>query len=484
MGRFLAVVGLVLVACGPKIGNGNGDDGDGGVTCPSPGATQPCYDGPAGTSGVGPCVGGTQTCGADHQWSACTGEVVPTGEICANGIDDNCNGMTDEDVDTDGDGFTTCGGDCCDSINDGCGNDPAKVNPGAFESPGNMIDDDCDGMVDNVAAAACDTGLASNSATGLDYAKAIELCQTATLADKKWGVLSASFTKADGTGAPNAIQHSIRTAFGAIPVQGGASYAVLSTGAAAAPTQTNPSYVPFQGGDVIGTTSGMPADWLTLNNNNLPNAPGCPDPTGGTTANDPVMLTLKIRVPTNAKSFSLRSNFMSSEYPEWTCSPFNDFFVVLLDSTFAGMPANPHDKNLAFYMSAANQIYPVGVNLAHGDTGLFTVCTNGTTGCATSSGAVQGTISTCTMVAELTGTGMDGLNPAPAFAGDPGYCGTNNQVGGGTGWLVTSGNVVGGEVITLRIALWDTSDGYYDSIAILDNFTWSIDAAQPGTVIF
>jgi hypothetical protein len=88
------------------------------------------------------------------------------------------------------------------------------------------------------------------------------------------------------------------------------------------------------------------------------------------------------------------------------------------------------------------------------------------------------------MVAELTGTGMDGLNPAPAFAGDPGYCGTNNQVGGGTGWLVTSGNVVGGEVITLRIALWDTSDGYYDSIAILDNFTWSIDAAQPGTVIF
>ena len=40
-------------------------------------------------------------------------------------------------------------------------------------------------------------------------------------------------------------------------------------------------------------------------------------------------------------------------------------------------------------------VYPVGVNLAHGDTGLFTVCTNGTTGCATSSGAVQGTISTC-----------------------------------------------------------------------------------------
>jgi hypothetical protein len=48
---------------------------------------------------------------------------------------------------------------------------------------------------------------------------------------------------------------------------------------------------------------------------------------------------------------------------------------------------------------------------------------------------------------------------------------------------VTQGNVVGGETITLRIALWDTSDAIYDSTAIIDNFVWSVDAAQPGTVI-
>ena len=90
---------------------------------------------------------------------------------------------------------------------------------------------------------------------------------------------------------------------------------------------------------------------------------------------------LAVGTPTNARSFSFSVNFMSSEYPEWTCSPFNDFFVVLLDSTYTGSPANPTDKNLAFYTSPSMQIYPVGVNLAAGNTGLFTVCTNGPTGC-------------------------------------------------------------------------------------------------------
>ena len=61
------------------------------------------------------------------------------------------------------------------------------------------------------------------------------------------------------------------------------------------------------------------------------------------------MLTLQIRVPSNAHSFKLSTNFFSAEFPEWTCSSFNDFFVVLLDSTYAGDPPNPMDKNLAFY---------------------------------------------------------------------------------------------------------------------------------------
>jgi hypothetical protein len=50
--------------------------------------------------------------------------------------------------------------------------------------------------------------------------------------------------------------------------------------------------------------------------------------------------------------------------------------------------------------------------------------------------------------------------------------------------LQTSGNVVPGETIKLRIAIWDTSDHILDSIAAIDAFTWSVDLAQPGTVIF
>jgi hypothetical protein len=116
--------------------------------------------------------------------------------------------------------------------------------------------------------------------------------------------------------------------------------------------------------------------------------------------------------------------------------------------------------------------YPVGVNLAFGDTGLFSQCVNGGTGCA---GGSSGSISTCTGTSELTGTGMDQARS--------GSCDTNSLIGGGTGWLTTNGNVKAGEIITLRIAIWDTSDDILDSLAVIDNFKWSVDNSMPGTVI-
>jgi hypothetical protein len=58
--------------------------------------------------------------------------------VCANGIDDDCDGTMDEDPDDDGDGFTACGGDCCDEQGPECAN-PELVNPGAFEVDGNTV---------------------------------------------------------------------------------------------------------------------------------------------------------------------------------------------------------------------------------------------------------------------------------------------------------------------------------------------------------
>jgi len=470
------VLALALSACGPTArSDDDGDDEpDGGGAqqqCDSPGASEGCYSGASGTDGVGLCHGGTRTCLDNHHWSTCSGEVTPSADVCGNGLDENCDGTADNETDADHDGFTNCGGDCCDSTDEGCAS-PERVNPGAIEVDGNMLDDDCDGTADNATEQPlCDTGLASNSATPLDYAKAMDLCAVTTEDDPHWGVIGGRFVKADGTGAPLDVQRSIRPDFGATTVQQGAAMAVIATANAAATAHTDPAPADTRWNTILGAESGFPADWYAANSDTLPNAPGCPPPnTASTQARDPVMLELRIKTPSNAASFSVRVNFMSSEFPEFTCSEFNDFFVVLLDSAWSGTPANPTDKNLAIYTSPSMQKYPVGVNLAHGNTGLFQVCRNGETGCS----GTPGSINTCVSDAELAGTGMETVD---------GACEPGSQAGGGTGWLTTSGNVNGAEIITLRIALWDTSDGNYDSVALIDDFRWSLNPSDPGTVI-
>jgi MYXO-CTERM domain-containing protein len=59
-------------------------------------------------------------------------------EIC-NGLDDDCDGDVDEEIDEDGDGFLGCTGPDCDD------SDPA-INPDSVDVPGDSIDSDCDGI--------------------------------------------------------------------------------------------------------------------------------------------------------------------------------------------------------------------------------------------------------------------------------------------------------------------------------------------------
>ncbi len=87
----------------------NGQIDEGGV-CNHPvcnsGDVKSCYDGPAGTAGNGACKSGTQTCSGGF-WGPCTGQVLPTPEVC-NNKDDDCNGTVDNG--------TLCGsGDACTS---------------------------------------------------------------------------------------------------------------------------------------------------------------------------------------------------------------------------------------------------------------------------------------------------------------------------------------------------------------------------------
>src|SRR6188768_2044999 len=62
---------------------------DPGEMC-DPGATEDCYSGASGTDGVGPCQGGTRTCGSNGYWGDCEGEVTPSQDMCGNGQDEDC----------------------------------------------------------------------------------------------------------------------------------------------------------------------------------------------------------------------------------------------------------------------------------------------------------------------------------------------------------------------------------------------------------
>ena len=73
-------------------------------------------------------------------------------EIPGNGIDDNCNGLADESpdgtpststADDDLDGFTIAQGDCNDH--------DASIHTGAAEIIGNRVDDNCNGIADEDA---------------------------------------------------------------------------------------------------------------------------------------------------------------------------------------------------------------------------------------------------------------------------------------------------------------------------------------------
>ncbi len=408
----MIILSLSFAACtedppAEKVGDADGDGYAADVDCRDfdrftyPGAIEPCDN-------IDNDCDGLIDEDFDHDqdgFSSCSGdcsdnnpEINPQASDVVNGLDDDCDGIVDnnnDQFDDDGDGYTEQQGDCNDNINNG----GAYIGPRSIEiqvdelGAPELVDNDCDGQIDEASNLTC------CFQAGVQVPDEFELGQ--------FGVYLDEF----GWGNGDMRSHDVVSSFGdSITPTDGNRMIVLSTGLA-----TSGANVEREPGTDFGDAYDHHFPLLRS---------GCSldDPDE---VNDISEFVIETDAPTNAFGVAFDFYYMTSHFAEYVCTPNEDTFSTIVES---GSIAN-------------NVIVDSQGNYGNHNYEHITVCDSSLS-------------PSCMGDSELAGTGYEG------------------GVGGGTGWLHTTFPISPGAKTTIRFQVYEEIDGNNDSTVLIDNFRW------------